>query len=149
MRSTAPLHLLLSTLVLAVVPACSYSWEIGKGEGGTGGTGGAAGGSGGASSTTTGTDACPSLENAMKTAQIDAQACSYAGAQVQGECASSVPDACGCKVFVKDASSAATKAFTSAVSAFDAAGCSPSCAGCSALQTGTCLQNASVVHCVP
>lgn len=125
--------------------ACSYSWEIGKG--GSGGT--SASGEGGASTSTTTAPDCAALQKAMDSARVEAQACSYAGAQVQGECKQAVTDACGCEAFVKDAASTQAKGFTSAVGAFSAAGCTSQCGSCSPLQAGTCLQAGSVIHCVP
>ncbi len=144
-------RLFLLAMLGLQAPACSYSWEVGGGGASstTSSTAAGGGGAGGTSVTTTSTADCAALAKAVATARVAAQACSYAGAQVQGECAAKVTDECGCRAFVKDGASSEAKAFTDALQAFEAAGCPPTCASCSALQTGTCLQAGSVIHCVP
>ncbi len=150
--SPAALRLLcLVTLTALGLPAaaCSYSWEIGSGGAAPTTSSAGGGGAGGASGTTTTAPDCASLKAALGTARVAAQACSYAGAQAQGECAQKITDECGCRAFVKAGASPEAKAFSDAVQAFASAGCAPTCAACSALQTGACLQAGAVIHCVP
>ncbi len=149
--SPAALPLLALTVLGLPAAACSYSWEVGSGGAAptTSSAGGAGGGTGGASGTTTTPPDCDALQKAIDKARVAAQACSYAGAHLQGECAKKVMDACGCAAFVKDGGASKTKAFSDAVQAYGAAGCTPTCAACSALQTGACLQAGAVIHCVP
>ena len=135
-------------LLGAGLSACTYSWEVGGGGAGGGTTTTASSGGAGGATTSSAPD-CIALGKAVVTARIAAQACSYAGAQAQGECADKVVDECGCAAFVKDGASAQAGDFSDAVAAWDAAGCTRSCASCSPLTVGACLQNVSVIHCVP
>lgn len=153
-RSFARSASVVGALFGALSAGCSYSWEIGKG--GTGGSGSSGEGGGGStgsstSSTTSSSSApdCAALGEALKDARAAAQKCSYAGAQAQGECAAEVTDECGCSAFVKSGSSPESAAFTQAVADFESAGCSPTCSTCSPAITGACLQNVTVIHCVP
>ena len=134
------MRLLVATMALATLAACSYDWQVGSptGSGGDAGTGGTQGG-GGDAGTDAGADAdagpsCAALLADLADARAKAKACSTIGTP----CPASILDECGCKSAVVSAGSAASIAYAAAVESVVDAGCSVTCAGC-LVSPGTCL----------